>query len=185
MRRRTKAAVLALGLSTTIAAVVIAPAGGQAGGVMVRASLTDADGSSVGTVTFSQTSRTGTVTVGYRLRDLSPGFHGFHVHERGVCEAPTFQSAGGHVKPEDQTHPEHAGDLPVVLVNRDGTARGTIQTDRFTLRELKDDDGSAVMVHASPDNYANIPTDRYDPDPDATTLATGDAGARLACGPVR
>jgi Cu-Zn family superoxide dismutase len=40
------------------------------------------------------------------------------------------------------------------------------------------------MVHANPDNYANIPVDRYDPDPDATTLATGDAGSRIGCGVI-
>jgi Cu-Zn family superoxide dismutase len=41
-----------------------------------------------------------------------------------------------------------------------------------------------VIVHASPDNYANIPTARYTPAPDATTLSTGDAGGRVACGVV-
>ena len=58
-------------------------------------------------------------------------------------------------------------------------------TDRFRFQDLLLGDGSAVVVHARPDNYANIPTDRYDPDPDATTLATGDAGDRIACGVVR
>jgi len=36
--------------------------------------------------------------------------------------------------------------------------------------------GTALIVHAGPDNFANIPS-RYAPAPDATTLATGDAGA--------
>jgi superoxide dismutase, Cu-Zn family len=44
--------------------------------------------------------------------------------------------------------------------------------------------GSAIIVHAGPDNYANVPKDRYDPDPDATTLATGDSDGRVACGVV-
>jgi Cu-Zn family superoxide dismutase len=51
--------------------------------------------------------------------------------------------------------------------------------------DLFDLDGSAIIVHANPDNYANIPKDRYDPDPDATTLATGDAGGRVACGVIK
>lgn len=54
-------------------------------------------------------------------------------------------------------------------------------TDRFALDELFDSDGSAFILHANADNYANIPTDHYDPDPDTTTRATGDAGARVAC----
>ena len=185
MRRVRKAAITAAAIAGTAGLVLIAPAGGQSGVQTIRASMQTGDGTVVGKVTFSQSSRDGTVTVGYRLKGLPPGFHGFHVHAVGVCEGPSFTSAGGHIGSDSSSHPEHAGDMPVVLVNEDGTARGTIQTDRFTLRDLKDADGSAAMVHAAPDNYANIPTDRYDPDPDAMTLATGDAGARQACGVVR
>jgi len=50
---------------------------------------------------------------------------------------------------------------------------------------LLDQDGSAFIVHSSPDNYANIPT-RYAPNgPDQATRSTGDAGTRQACGVVR
>ena len=52
------------------------------------------------------------------------------------------------------------------------------------MNDLFDADGSAVIVHAGPDNYANIPTRYTGPVPDATTLATGDAGGRVACGVV-
>ena len=51
------------------------------------------------------------------------------------------------------------------------------------LAQLRDADGSALIVHAGPDNFANIPP-RYGT-PDADTLATGDSGARAACGVVR
>jgi Cu-Zn family superoxide dismutase len=47
---------------------------------------------------------------------------------------------------------------------------------------LLDADGSAVIIHAGSDNYGNIPAGRYDPDADETTLNTGDAGGRVACG---
>ena len=58
-------------------------------------------------------------------------------------------------------------------------------TDALTLADLLDDDGSAVMVHEDPDNYANIP-ERYAPEgPDQMTRNTGDSGGRIACGPVR
>ena len=56
----------------------------------------------------------------------------------------------------------------------------TFETDRFTVDQLFDADGSAIIVHANADNYANIPA-VYGA-PNATTLSTGDAGARFACG---
>ena len=58
-------------------------------------------------------------------------------------------------------------------------------TDRFQVAGLLAGDGTAVIVHANRDNQANIPV-RYAPDgPDAMTLATGDAGDRIACGVVQ
>ncbi len=94
-------------------------------------------------------------------------------------------TAGPHLNPAAAAHPGHAGDMPPLLVTRSGEAEARFTTDRFSLADLRDEDGSAVIVHALADNHANIPTDRYDPDPDATTLATGDSGARIACGLVR
>jgi Cu/Zn superoxide dismutase len=60
---------------------------------------------------------------------------------------------------------------------------GPTATDRFTIADLRDVDGSAVMVHSGPDNFANIPA-RYG-GPDQETLNTGDSGSRIACGVVR
>jgi superoxide dismutase, Cu-Zn family len=77
--------------------------------------------------------------------------------------------------------------VPSLLVNEDGTAQLQFATDRFSISDLFDADGSALVVHADRDNYANIP-DRYIqeatgiPGPDADTLATGDSGERVACG---
>ena len=64
------------------------------------------------------------------------------------------------------------------------TARSPAQS-----RVRLDADGSAVMVHALPDNFANIPPERYQqvngaPGPDEMTMATGDAGKRVACGVI-
>jgi Cu-Zn family superoxide dismutase len=70
-----------------------------------------------------------------------------------------------------------------LFVSADGTGEARFKTDRFAVADLIDADGSALIVHAAPDNYANIPT-RYVAVPDATTLATGDAGGRVACGVV-
>ena len=79
--------------------------------------------------------------------------------------------------------------MPSLLVLDDGTAQLQFATDRFTLAELLEGDGSAIIVHALPDNFANVPT-RYQSTtegvfgPDSATLATGDAGGRVACGVV-
>ena len=152
---------------------------------LARATLVNAAGQTVGSVRFERRGKSRALTVSVRARRLSPGFHGFHVHTVGTCEAPSFMSAGPHLNPAGGGHPAHAGDMPPLLVMSGGTAEARFKTDRFSLAALRDADGSAVMIHALADNHANIPTERYDPDPDATTLATGDAGARAACGPVR
>jgi superoxide dismutase, Cu-Zn family len=145
------------------------------------ARLVDAGGEKVGRVWLRQ--RRDKVVVFARVRGVLAGYHGFHVHMTGKCEAPGFTSAGGHLNPGGGSHGDHAGDLPALLVNADGIGMLATVTDRFSLADLRDADGSALIVHELPDNYANIP-DRYG-EPDAETLSTGDAGSRIACGEVR
>ena len=151
--------------------------------------LKSSEGTEAGTVTFVP--KGDGVEVEAELTGLTPGFHGFHIHETGTCEpdAPmgAFDTAGGHYATGSQTHGDHVGDMPTLFASEDGTARATFATDRFTFEDLADDDGSAVMVHADRDNQANIP-DRYragtQPGPDMDTLDTGDSGDRVACGTV-
>lgn len=75
-------------------------------------------------------------------------------------------------------------------MNADSTANAIFNTERFNLADLFDADGSAIVIHANPGNYANIPADRYAATtagattPDATTLSAGDSGARIVCGVV-
>lgn len=144
-----------------------------------RALLYDLNGQRVGSATFLE-KHDQKILIRVSAHDLPPGFHGMHIHATGEC-VPPFSSAGGHFDLDGHAHPNHAADLPALLVNADGRARVTLETDRFKLAELFDADGSALIVHANPDNYANIPT-RYAASPDASTLATGDAGPRIACG---
>ncbi len=150
--------------------------------------LQNANGDEVGHATFAQDE--GRVEVQVEVHDLQPGFHGFHVHTIGNCTPPTFSSAGGHLGSlSGQTHPHHAGDLPVLLVNEDGTGEATVVTDRFTIADLTQPGGTALIVHALPDNFGNIPV-RYNVtfnvnNPDSTTLKTGDSGARIACGVIQ
>lgn len=165
---------------------------GHARGAAV-AELRDASGSPVGTARFLARPG-GALRVEVDVSGLSPGFHGMHVHAVAQCVAP-FATAGGHFNPGAQGHGAHAGDLPPLFVLRDGTAHVRFDTDALSLAGLLDaeGDGSALIVHAGPDNLANIPAQYHShvPDPssttfgpNATTLATGDSGARVACGAV-
>jgi Cu-Zn family superoxide dismutase len=153
--------------------------------------LRDVSGRSVGRVSLREANDI--VVVEGSARRLTPGFHGFHVHETGRCEANApsgpFTTAGGHFTGGiSTTHGDHAGDMPSLLVTQNGRAFSMFVTDRFELDDLRDADGSAVIVHEARDNFANIPT-RYVANgvagPDATTRMTGDAGARVACGVIR
>jgi superoxide dismutase, Cu-Zn family len=158
-----------------------------ADGKSAKAKLFDKSGHSIGKVSFSQ-GKDG-VTVMVQAKGLSAGFHGFHIHAVGEC-IPPFTTAGPHFEQRiDTNHRDHNGDMPVLLANNNGKAKAMFKTDRFTVAELFDSErgglGRAVIIHANPDNYANIPTDRYTPAPDATTLTTGDAGARVVCGVIK
>lgn len=144
-----------------------------------KAVLHDVNGERVGVVKLTE--NRGTVRVRVQVHGLAAGFHGFHVHDVGDC-TPPFTSALGHFNPGAAGHPGHAADMPVLLVNADGTAEAQFASDRYRLADVI---GRALIVHAGPDNYANIPTRYAAGGPDATTLATGDAGARAACGVIK
>jgi Cu-Zn family superoxide dismutase len=179
--RSGRIALLAvLGVAVAIAAPLYASGGGGKQVKKAKATLVDANGNTVGEVKLKQ--ERDAVEVKARFDSVPTGFHGFHVHSIGNCTAPAFTSAGGHLNPTSANHGAHAGDMPVLYALADGSAETTFETDRFTVDELFDADGSALVVHASPDNYANIPA-AYGA-PNATTLATGDAGGRYACGVV-
>jgi superoxide dismutase, Cu-Zn family len=130
---------------------------------------------------------------------LTPGFHGVHIHSVGKCEAnsvaPTggapgdFLSAGGHFQAPGHEGQPMSGDLTSLEVRKDGAALLVTTTDAFTKDELLAGQGTAIMIHAGSDNFANIPADRYTqvngaPGPDQTTMSTGDAGKRVACGVI-
>jgi Cu-Zn family superoxide dismutase len=179
-------AILALVAVATGIGAALATGDDERSGRRATAVLHDATGQRVGVAVFKE--RHGKVTVSTAVSRLAPEFHGFHVHAVGEC-VPPFTSAGGHFNPGGVSHGDHAGDLPSLLVNGDGTGQLQFTTDRFSVSDLFDADGSALIVHMGRDNYANIPSryhshtyDTFGPDPD--TLATGDAGARAACGVV-
>lgn len=150
----------------------------------VRVALKNVDGATIGVVKLTAATAKAPVDVRASVRRLLPGFHGFHVHAVGTCTPPDFASAMGHLKSADQSHGAHAGDMSSLLVKSNGTATLRLTTDRFALADLSDADGSAIMVHADPDNFANVPRRYRSTGPDQETLDTGDSGARVACGEI-
>jgi len=158
----------------------------------VQVSLLDVDGNEAGSATFTEAD--GSVTIDLTVEGLEPGDHGIHIHETGACDPAgdmPFSTAGDHFNPTDTVHgpgpdpasagtpvaaPEaHAGDLSNITIADDGTGMVSLTTDRVTLasgddNSLPDSDGSALVIHADPD--------------DLTTDPSGNSGGRIVCGVI-
>jgi Cu-Zn family superoxide dismutase len=191
LRRLTASAIAVGSLAFVPTVVANVPTASDTASSGARAVVRDVNNNVLGVVLI-QSTRGGKLLVTGRLTRLGPGFHGFHIHATGVCDptgATPYASAGGHLNPAGTTHGQHAGDLPSLLVTDDGATITATETDNVTLAQIFDADGSAFIVHALPDNLANIPA-RYEstttglPGPDEATLATGDSGGRVACGVI-
>ncbi|MCY0989909.1 superoxide dismutase family protein [Nannocystis sp. ILAH1] len=130
-----------------------------------------------GTVQFTRVTAN-RMRVRAQIQGLTPGLHGFHIHEFGDCSAADGSSAGPHFNPEHKMHggpegPEHhLGDLGNIEADAGGRAAIAMTTDIITLdtgpRGVL---GRSVVVHADPD--------------DLMTEPAGNSGARLACGVIR
>jgi superoxide dismutase, Cu-Zn family len=144
--------------------------------------IKDANGKDVGRLVVEDDD--GVTKLKVAVRGLPPGYHGFHIHSKGVCTPPSFDSAGAHFDLGSNAHPDHSGDLPALLVGADGHGAAEAKTGRFHVGQLFDADGSAIVIHASPDNLANIPGRYARQGPDAETRKTGDSGGRIACGVI-
>ncbi len=217
--RRSIAAGAALTLAATTGAV-LAQAGSRDRVVMqapassvdvashakaqvARAVMKDAAGKQVGVVRFRNVGKVTQVVAVFRKNANVPaGFHGFHIHANNLPDAgsgcvadatadPTtwFLSADGHLADEGEKHGSHMGDMPSVFTLANGKARVAFQIDRVPFGRLV---GSAVMLHAGPDNFGNVPvgaaSDQYtENSPAATdkTAKTGNAGNRVACGVIK
>lgn len=145
------------------------------------AELRNNEGQAIGTVTLTQ-APTG-LLLRVEAEGLSPGWHGIHLHAVGDCGDAAFQNAGGHINhaepvPHGLLNPEGPddGDLPNVHADDQGQVRAELFTPRARLAEtgpgqwLWDEDGSAVIIHANPDDHRSQPI--------------GGAGDRVACAVV-
>ncbi len=127
-----------------------------------------------GTVTFLQES--GGVRVKAEVTGLTPGKHGFHIHEKGDCSAPDGSSAGGHFNPGGMAHgapdadQRHAGDLGNLVADESGKATLNWLDKHLSFTGTNSIVGRGVIVHAKADDMKSQPA--------------GDAGGRIACGVI-
>ncbi len=155
----------------------LAHAAGTASG-----SLIGADGAAHGSITVTEAPKG--VLLRVEAKGLTPGWHGMHFHEKGTCEAPKFTSAGPHVHASTPVvhgllnpNANDAGDLPNLFVGADGTATVELFSPLVSLGAdkgkpaLLDADGSALVIHAHPDDYQSQPI--------------GGAGDRVACAVIK
>ena len=114
------------------------------------------------------------VKVVANLSGLSPGKHGFHIHESGDLSDPQLKSAGAHYNPTHMRHggpdtaEHHAGDLGNITADAQGNAHMEMTMKNVSLDELI---GKSVIVHAGVDDLKTDPA--------------GNSGGRVAGGVIQ
>lgn len=116
------------------------------------------------------------------LAELSPGAHGFHLHQNPSCELGEKDgkkiaglAAGGHYDPSNTNRHEgpngfgHKGDLAILMVAADGGSDQTVYAPKLTVEDVMN---HSFVIHANSDNYSDMP------------ILLGGSGARIACGIV-
>jgi len=133
-----------------------------------------------------------TCKIRYVIRGLTPGKHGFHIHDKADF-SDGCNSAGPHYNPHKKTHgapgdeERHVGDLGNVVANSKGVARGQIVDKLINLDGEFSVVGRSVMVHADEDDLGLGDNSEPGPPPvnGKASKATGNAGARIACGEIK
>ncbi len=110
------------------------------------------------------------------LDGLTPGLHGFHVHENGDCSAHDGASAGAHYNPTHKNHgcpddaERHVGDLGNLSADHTGHAHYERIDKVISLNGPQSIIGKSIIVHDQAD--------------DCKTQPTGNSGKRIACGVI-
>lgn len=154
------------------------PAMNPAGGPPTEAALINNSGTEIGTVQFIPGPTGVLMRVIIAAGGLSAGWHGMHLHAVGDCSDPAkFEHAAGHIQKSSTNHgllyvhgPEN-GDLPNISAAGDGSAATEVFTTLLTVSDLQDADGSALVIHANPDDHDSQPL--------------GNSGGRVACAAIR
>src|SRR5438132_2131831 len=126
-----------------------------------------------GSVTFTQSGEV--VLVVADITGLTPGKHGFHIHEFGDCSAADASSAGGHFNPMKKPHgapdaaERHEGDLGNIEADSTGKAHLELKDKMLKLSGENSILGRGVIVHEKVDDWSQ---------------PTGNAGSRQACGVI-
>ena len=146
----------------------------------VETALLNGKGEKIGSATLTGGPNGTVVRLAVAAGGLPPGWHGAHFHAIGDCSDPgKFEMSKAHVNHMAAKHgllnPEgpDEGDLPNVFANADGSANADLSTRTKLDGEtgLRDKDGSALILHANPDDYVTQPI--------------GGAGARIACAVIK
>lgn len=139
------------------------------------ANLSPTKGNDVkGTVVFTKVN--GGIKIVAEIEGLTPGKHGFHVHEYGDCTSPDGSSAGGHFNPDGVEHggPDdpvrHVGDMGNLVAGKDGKAHYEWVDSLMTFYGPHNIIGRSVIVHGGADDLKSQPS--------------GNAGPRVACGVI-
>ncbi|MDJ0704359.1 MAG: superoxide dismutase [Cu-Zn] SodC [Leptolyngbyaceae cyanobacterium MO_188.B28] len=170
---------VAVTLVLTAVVVLIQPARGAAGlNIPVNLTAMNGVGASVGSINVRNTQYGLLLTP--NLRGITPGLHGFHVHQNPDC-GPAEKNgaivpglaAGGHFDPRQSGNHEgpygegHLGDLPPLYVGPDGVANVPVLAPRLAVSDVW---GRSLMIHARGDNFSDTPS------------PLGGGGPREACG---
>lgn len=169
--------VLALIATSLLPGVTSSASAASPADASAKAELSPASGSQVtGHLLFETVGKE--VHITGELSNLTPGLHGFHIHEHGVCDGKDAASAGPHFNPKsgkhggptDEMHHRHAGDLGNVTADKDGKAKIDIKDPLLSLSGDSSILNRSVVVHEKADDLKSDPA--------------GNSGARIGCGVI-